>query len=150
MSILKKKLRKTNIGFKKMKNINVIIAEAVAKVLKETDCGGVMQDGGTNPSAGQYDVPFGDVQRKDIYAPVRKRSKDFKNGSMAMQKAEDEKDVNKKNLNESIDTNVYKLIKGIYSMALKIYDNTTDDAAKMAADSIMDDAVQLKKMLNNV
>lgn len=49
-----------------------------------TSCGGVMQDGGSNPSAGQYDVPFGQVQRRKFYGDSLKRNKDEKNGSITM------------------------------------------------------------------
>lgn len=35
--------------------------------INETDCGGAMQGGGSNPEAGQYVSPFGKVQRKKIY-----------------------------------------------------------------------------------
>ena len=38
-----------------------------SKIIKETDCGGAMQGGGTNPDAGQYVKPFGKIQRRKIY-----------------------------------------------------------------------------------
>lgn len=41
--------------------------EVTENVLSETDCGGAMQGGGSNPEAGQYVSPFGKVQRKKIY-----------------------------------------------------------------------------------
>lgn len=41
--------------------------EVAENVLSETDCGGAMQGGGSNPEAGQYVSPFGKVQRKKIY-----------------------------------------------------------------------------------
>ena len=44
-----------------------------------TSCGNVMQGGGSNPDAGQYVTPFGYDKE------TKKRSKDFKNGSMAIQ-----------------------------------------------------------------
>ena len=75
--------------------LHKVIRETVLSIINEegeggmggaASCGNVMQGGGSNPSAGQYDVPFGDTQRRDIYAPARKRSKDFKNGSMMMQR----------------------------------------------------------------
>jgi hypothetical protein len=46
-------------------DLHRIIKESVKKILRETDCAGVMQTGcgkapkGTNPEAGQYTVPFG-------------------------------------------------------------------------------------------
>ena len=46
-------------------DLHRIIKESVKKILKETDCAGVMQTGcgdapkGTNPEAGQYTVPLG-------------------------------------------------------------------------------------------
>ena len=84
--------------------IRRIINEEIEKVLNEDGEGGatstqsVMQGGGSNPSAGTYDVPMGSVQRRDIYAPTRKRSNDFKNGSMCCQHASDENNgtINKK------------------------------------------------------
>ena len=80
-------------------DLHRIISNTVARILNEdgaTTCGSVMQSGvngdadGTNPSAGQYDVPFGADNE------TKKRSKDFRNGSMMMQHASDETDVNKK------------------------------------------------------
>ena len=38
-----------------------------SKTIIETDCGGVMQGGGTNPDAGQFTAPIGKVQRRRIY-----------------------------------------------------------------------------------
>ena len=49
-----------------------------------TSCGSVMQGGGSNPDAGQYTVPFGDVQRRKFYGDTLKRNKDEKNGSISM------------------------------------------------------------------
>ena len=49
-----------------------------------TSCGSVMQGGGGNPDAGQYTVPFGDVQRRKFYGDTLKRNKDEKNGSISM------------------------------------------------------------------
>lgn len=49
-----------------------------------TSCGSVMQGGGSNPDAGQYTLPFGDVQRKSFYSDTLKRNKDEKNGSISM------------------------------------------------------------------
>ena len=49
-----------------------------------TSCGSVMQGGGTNPSAGQYDVPFKNVQRRSFWNPSLKRNKDEKNQSISM------------------------------------------------------------------
>jgi hypothetical protein len=49
-----------------------------------TSCGSVMQGGGSNPDAGQYTVPFGNVQRKKFYGDTLKRNKDEKNGSISM------------------------------------------------------------------
>ena len=54
------------------------------ELVSETDCGGVMQGGGTNPSAGQYDVPFGGVQKKGFWKPALTRNKDEKNKSMSI------------------------------------------------------------------
>lgn len=53
-------------------------------LVAETDCGGAMQGGGTNPSAGQYDVPLGSPQRKGFWKPALKRNKDEKNKSISM------------------------------------------------------------------
>lgn len=36
-------------------------------IIKETDCGGVMQGGGSNPDAGQFVQPLGKPQRRKIY-----------------------------------------------------------------------------------
>lgn len=49
------------------------ISESIA--LKETDCGGVMQAGGSNPDSGQYTTPLGRVQRRKIY--LTKEQSDF-------------------------------------------------------------------------
>jgi hypothetical protein len=49
-----------------------------------TSCGSVMQGGGSNPYAGQYDVPFGQLQRRKFYSDTLKRNKDEKNGSISM------------------------------------------------------------------
>ena len=72
-----------------MKTIKQIIRESIENFIQEdgggaTTCASVMQGGGDNPSAGQYDVPFlGDKQTK-------KRSKDFSNGSMMMQRLKED------------------------------------------------------------
>jgi hypothetical protein len=58
------------------------------EAIQETDCGGVMQGGGGNPDAGQFTVPFGDVQRRDFYGDTLKRNKDEKNGSMSINRNE--------------------------------------------------------------
>jgi len=57
-------------------DLHNIIADAVNKILKEegeaggggaTNAAGVMQGGGTNPGAGQYDVPaFGGKSKKKV------------------------------------------------------------------------------------
>lgn len=49
-----------------------------------TSCGSVMQGGGTNPDAGQFTVPFGNVQRRKFYGDTLKRNKDSNNGSISM------------------------------------------------------------------
>lgn len=49
-----------------------------------TSCGSVMQGGGLNPSAGQYDVPFKNVQKRDFWKPALTRNKDEKNKSISM------------------------------------------------------------------
>jgi hypothetical protein len=49
------------------------ISESIT--LKETDCGGVMQAGGSNPDSGQYTTPLGKVQRRKIY--LTKEQSDF-------------------------------------------------------------------------
>jgi hypothetical protein len=55
-------------------DLHRIIKESVKKILRETDCAGVMQTGcgdapkGTNPEAGQYTVPFGpDEKTSDVH-----------------------------------------------------------------------------------
>lgn len=74
-------------------DLHKLIENTVNQILKEdgaASCGSVMQSGangdadGTNPSAGQYDVPFGADNA------TSKRSKNFKNGSMMMQHASNE------------------------------------------------------------
>lgn len=52
-----------------------------------TSCGNVMQGGGSNPSAGQYDVPF------QADKETKKRNKDFKNGSISMHRVGEGTDV---------------------------------------------------------
>lgn len=79
--------------------ISRVLREEIERFLKEDGEAGM--GGATNANisaAATYDVPMGGVQRKSIYAPTQKRSKDFSNGSMAMQHAEDESknDINKK------------------------------------------------------
>jgi hypothetical protein len=49
-----------------------------------TSCGSAMQGGGSNPDAGQYTVPFGNVQRRKFYSGALKRNKDSKNGSISV------------------------------------------------------------------
>lgn len=49
-----------------------------------TTCGSVMQGGGTNPSAGQYDVPFKSLQRKKFWYSSLKRNGDEKNKSISI------------------------------------------------------------------
>lgn len=49
-----------------------------------TTCGSVMQDGGGNPSAGQYDTVFGGVQDREFWKPAETRNKDKKNKSISM------------------------------------------------------------------
>lgn len=53
-------------------------------LVSETDCAGVMQGGGDNPSAGQYDVPFSSLQRRSFWKPSLKRNKDEKNKSISI------------------------------------------------------------------
>ena len=53
-------------------------------LVSETDCGGVMQGGGGNPSAGQYDVPLSSPQRRGFWKPALKRNKDEKKKSISM------------------------------------------------------------------
>lgn len=53
-------------------------------LVSETDCGVVMQGGGGNPSAGQYDVPLSSPQRRGFWKPALKRNKDEKNKSISM------------------------------------------------------------------
>lgn len=53
-------------------------------LVSETDCGGAMQGGGDNPSAGQYDVPFSSPQRRSFWKPSLKRNKDEKNKSISI------------------------------------------------------------------
>lgn len=49
-----------------------------------TSCGSVMQGGGSNPSAGQYDVPFKSLQRKNFWYSSLKRNGDEKNKSISI------------------------------------------------------------------
>ena len=49
-----------------------------------TSCGNVMQGGGSNPSAGQYDMPFKNIQKRDFWKPALTRNKDEKNKSISM------------------------------------------------------------------
>lgn len=53
-------------------------------LVSETDCASVMQGGGDNPSAGQYDVPFSSPQRRSFWKPSLKRNKDEKNKSISI------------------------------------------------------------------
>lgn len=68
-------------------DLHRIIKESVKQYLKETDCGFAMQTGANpqgqeNPTAGYVaDQPFGTDKE------TKKRSKNFKNNSMMMQKA---------------------------------------------------------------
>lgn len=60
-------------------DLHRMIIESIHNILSEdgegaggggaTNAAGVMQGGGTNPSAGQYDVPFGGIVRKKGYSP---------------------------------------------------------------------------------
>ncbi len=62
-------------------DLQIIVNESIQRILSEdgeggfaggggaTNAAGVMQGGGTNPSAGQYDVPFGGIVRKKGYSP---------------------------------------------------------------------------------
>lgn len=77
-------------------DIHNIVMDVVNKIIKEegeggtggaTSCGNVMQGGGTNPSAGQYDVPF--LADKE----TEKRNEDFDNGSISMHRTDEETDV---------------------------------------------------------
>lgn len=107
-------------------DLHQIISNTVARILKEdgaTTCGSVMQSGvngdadGTNPSAGQYDVPFGTDNE------TKKRSKDFNNGSMMMQKSYTDT-MGKSKVNEGFVPNnsnpAMQHIKSAYNYALKI------------------------------
>lgn len=49
-----------------------------------TSCASVMQGGGSNPEAGQYTAPFGNIQRRKFYGDSLKRNKDSKNGSLSV------------------------------------------------------------------
>lgn len=49
-----------------------------------SSCSSVMQAGGGNPSAGQYDTVFGGVQDRDFWHPAQTRNKDKKNKSISM------------------------------------------------------------------
>lgn len=66
-------------------DLHRLIEKTVKDMLSEegeggaTSCGNVMQGGGSNPDAGQYVTPFGYDKE------TKKRSRDFKNGSMAIQ-----------------------------------------------------------------
>lgn len=48
-----------------------------------SSCGSVMQGGGSNPSAGQYDVPFKNIQRRDFWYKSLSR-KNGKNKSLSI------------------------------------------------------------------
>ena len=62
-------------------DLHKLVMEAVEAVLREdgegiggggaTNCAGAMQGGGTNPGAGQYDVPFGGMVRRKGYSPKK-------------------------------------------------------------------------------
>ena len=71
-------------------DLHRIIESTVIQYINETDCGSAMQSGvgnnagGSNPSAGQYDVPF--LSDK----PTKKRTGDFKKGTMTTQHTFDE------------------------------------------------------------
>ena len=58
------------------------VREAINRLIKETDTMGVLQGGGTDPEAGEFTVPFGDVQRREIYnaTGTKKKYKKKKNG----------------------------------------------------------------------
>ena len=68
--ILSYKIPKQNFE-RKLRRIYVMLFEkheiSESITLKETDCGGAMQGGGSNPDAGQYTTPLGNVQRRKIY-----------------------------------------------------------------------------------
>lgn len=49
-----------------------------------TTCASVMQGGGANPSAGQYDVPFGSVQRRKFWTKAMSRNDDEENKSISI------------------------------------------------------------------
>lgn len=73
----------------KMKELYNDIVSHDDKLVKEdgegaTTCGSVMQGGGTNPSAGQYDVPFKSLQRKKFWYSSLKRNGDEKNKSISI------------------------------------------------------------------
>lgn len=83
------------------RSIEEIANKVINKIINEDGIGG----GATScspaggDSVGQYEVPFGGVQRKNsFYSPTSKRSKDFKNGSMTMRKEDEEtnSEINKK------------------------------------------------------
>lgn len=44
-----------------------------------TSCGSAMQGGGSNPSAGQYDLPFKPIQRRNIWSKSVMNKKNVKN-----------------------------------------------------------------------
>ena len=48
-----------------------------------TNVAGTMQGGGINPGAGTYDVPFGSVQRRNVYSPKGKKSNKMTKVNMA-------------------------------------------------------------------
>lgn len=52
--------------------------------IDESDCGGVMQGGGTNPDAGQYTTPIAPTQRRSFYRDSLKRNGNEKNKSISI------------------------------------------------------------------
>lgn len=82
-------------------DLHKMILECVNNILNEDGeaLGGTSSFSITpDANAAGYDAVAmgGKVQRRNIYQPTTKRSKDFSNGSMMMQHASDETDVNKK------------------------------------------------------
>lgn len=64
-------------------NIKIVMEDGSAGA-GATNCGGVMQGGGGNPSAGQYEAPMSPVQRRKFWEPAMTRNKDEKNNSISM------------------------------------------------------------------
>ncbi len=81
------KIPKANFKNKLKKLYDELISSDKEELVSEdgaTSCGSVMQDGGTNPSAGQYDVPFKSGQRRKFWSPALKRNNDSKNKSISI------------------------------------------------------------------